>query len=67
MTRGLLTEKLVSNNFWFNGPSNLSDPKFSIQDNDNSTAINSTVDHELEDNLACLTVETVTPMLDVEK
>ena len=67
MTRGLLAEKLVNNNFWFNGPSNLSDPKFSIKDNDNSTAANETVDHELQDNLACLTVQTATPMVDVEK
>ena len=67
MTRGLLAEKLVNNNFWFNGPSNLADPKFSIQDNDTSAAINETVNHKLEDNLACLTVQTVTSMFDVEK
>ena len=67
MTQGLLAEKLVNNNFWFNGPSNLADPKFSIQDNDTSAAINETVNHKLEDNLACLTIQTVTPMFDVEK
>ena len=80
MTRGLLAEKLVNLNFWFNGPSNLVDPIFSIQDNDTPAAINETVNHELEDNLACLTmnhelednlaclsVQTVTPMFDVEK
>ena len=80
ITRGLLAEKLVNNDFWFNSPSNLADPKLSSQDNDNSTAINEavnhelednltilTVNHELEDNLACLAVQTVTPMFDAEK
>ncbi|XP_068202710.1 uncharacterized protein [Palaemon carinicauda] len=67
MTRGLLAEKLIGNNLWFSGPCNLSDPTFSIQDGDNSIIVNETVNYESEDPLVCLSVQTATPMFDVEK
>lgn len=67
MTLGLLAENLISNNFWFVGPSNLSDPTISIQDCDNSKTINKTVDHQLEDKLVYLSVQTATPLFDLEK
>ncbi|XP_068250314.1 uncharacterized protein [Palaemon carinicauda] len=67
MTKGLLAEKLVGNNLWFSGLCNLSDPTFSIQDGDNSIIVDETVNYELEDHLVCLSVQTATPMFDVEK
>ncbi|XP_068235740.1 uncharacterized protein [Palaemon carinicauda] len=67
MTRGLLADKLIGNNLWFSGPCNLSDPTFSIQDGDNSIIVNETVNYESEDHLVCLSVQTATPMFDVEK
>ena len=58
MTRGLLAENLIGNNFWFSGPQYLSDPTFSIKDSNSISTSSDTVNNLSEDNLVCLTVQT---------
>lgn len=67
ITRGLLAESLLGNDLWFSGPKYLSDPTFRVQERDALTASINTVNVVLENNLACLAVQTRTPIFDLER
>lgn len=67
MIRGLLAENFVNSSFWFNVPTYLSDPTLSIKNSDDFNTNNDIVDGEVEDNIACLYVQSLPPMFNLEK
>ena len=53
ITRGLLAERLIERDFSFSGPKYVSDPIFSIKDNNKFSASRESVINIMEDNLIC--------------